>query len=101
MNALTALGLLLPGVGGLVALWGLIKTHDVYAEKPLLVMASERAGRLRDRLVSALRRLVGRPKGRNVDASVAMSGGGAFNANAVIAYGPIADDMAIRDAIAL
>jgi hypothetical protein len=101
MNALTAIGLLLQVLGGLVAFWGLVKTHDAYAEKPLAAMAKERGARFRDALIAAIQRLLRRSTGRNVDASVAMGGGGAFNARAVIAYGPIADDMPLREAIGL
>ncbi len=99
MNAVSAVGLLLQGVGGVVALWGLVKTHDAYAEKTLRTIGGERMGRVRDRAVALLRRLIGRRSGRTVEASVAMGGGGAFNARAVIAYGPISGHVPLRQAI--
>lgn len=101
MNPLTAFGLLLQVLGGLVALWGLIKTHDAYAEKPLVLMAKERAARSLDRLIAALRRLLRQPRRQTVEADLAVEGGGAFDAGAVITYPPIATDIPLREAIQL
>jgi hypothetical protein len=85
MNALTAIGLLLQVVGGLVALWGLVKTHDAYAERPAAAIARARVGRVRDLLAAALRRMFRRPLGQTVEGTAALSGGGAFTAQGVIA----------------
>ena len=101
MNALTAFGLLLQVLGGLVAFWGLIKTHDAYADRTVLTIVKNRAARVRDRLGTMLRRLLRRRTGHVVGAGGALGFGGALNARAVIAYGPVPPRMPLRDAINL
>ncbi len=101
MNALTAIGLFVQVLGGLVAFWGLVKTHDAYAERSVEAIARARVGRVRDLLASALRRMFRRPIRRTVEGTAALSGGGAFTAQGVIAYGPLPDDMPVREAISI
>jgi hypothetical protein len=54
-------GLILQVVGALVALWGLVRTHDAYAEKTLRSIAGERARTLADRTERTVRRWLRRP----------------------------------------
>ena len=49
-TVLTIAGVFLQLVGAVVALRGLIKTHDAYAEKSIQVMVLERLARVRARI---------------------------------------------------
>ena len=101
MNALTTLGLLLQVVGGFVALWGLVKTHDAYAERTVVTIVRDRVTRVRVRASVLLRRLLRRPRTHVVGVGGAVGFGGGLNARAVIAYGPIPAHTPLRQAINL
>lgn len=98
-TALSIAGVLIQLVGALVALRGLIKTHDAYAEKSIRTMVLERLARVRARIHALIDRLRRRPVHVEAMAGTAHGRGGAFGALASITWGPLAADMAVVDAI--
>lgn len=57
---LTVAGIVLQLFGGAVALRGLVKTHDAWAEKSIRTIAAERAGDVRTTIIQFARRLLRR-----------------------------------------
>lgn len=86
---LTVAGVVLQLVGAVVALRGLIKTHDAYADKSIRTLTFELLNRWRGRIVVAVNRLLGRRQHVVVGAGASIGMGGAFRARAIIGWGPL------------
>jgi hypothetical protein len=79
---LTVAGVLVQLLGAVVAIRGLIKTHDAYAEKSIRTIATKRAAVLRRSLIKAIRKLLRRP---HAEVVITGTGGGSFQMGAAIA----------------
>jgi hypothetical protein len=87
---MATLGFLLQILGALVALWGLIKTHDSYAEKTLRSIAGERARTFMDAAEREVRRWLRRPRNQTiVVAGMAGGVGMSGNVTATVTWGPL------------
>lgn len=99
-TALSLVGLAVQLLGAVVAIWGLIKTHDAYADKTIRAMLAERLDRATQRVSRSLDRLLRRPV-RPVSVSGSITMDATLSAN-VSGYGlvTISPDMSPEDAIA-
>jgi hypothetical protein len=93
-TVLTVAGVVLQLVGALVALRGLIKTHDAYAEKSIRTLSGEMAERWRARSSDYVARILRRPRNRVIGVGSAMLGVSGFRARAIVTWGPLTTDTA-------
>jgi hypothetical protein len=86
---LTVAGVLLQLVGAVVALRGLITTHDAYAEKSIRTLTGELVGRWRVRTVRVINRVLRRPQNVVVGVGGVAIGIGSMRARAIVTWGPL------------
>jgi hypothetical protein len=86
---LTVAGVAIQLVGAVVALRGLITTHDAYADKRIRTLAAERVQRWRVRTVRTINRVLGRPQNVTVGVAGAIATAGSLRARAIVTWGPL------------
>ena len=75
-------GVLLQLVGAIIALNGLIRTHDAYADRSVAAIARDKAERVRDQVAAVLQRLLRRQRTNAFAGTANLSLGGSLRAGA-------------------
>src|SRR5439155_1115329 len=75
-------GVLLQLVGDIIALNGLIRTHDAYADRSVAAIARDKAERVRDQVAAVLQRLLRRQRTNAFAGTANLSLGGSLRAGA-------------------
>jgi hypothetical protein len=89
---LTVAGVLLQLIGALVALRGLIKTHDAFADKSVRTLTGEAMERRRAWLAAFMRRLLRRRQNVVIGVGAAEMVSMMGRARAVVTWGPLTTD---------
>lgn len=98
-EALTVAGVAFQVVGAIVALQGLIKTHDAYAEKSIRLLVAQEFRGFGEQVRRALNRLLRRRQDAVARPGPASGSWGTFPARSVITWGPLDPALSEREAI--
>jgi hypothetical protein len=96
---LNVTGVLIQIVGAIIAMNGLIRTHDAYAERTVAAIARDKAERIRDQAAAVVRRLLHRRRTIAISGTANLSLGGSLRARAIVGWSPLDPKLKTRAAI--
>ena len=98
-TVVNVVGVLLQVVGAIIALNGLIRTHDAFAKRSIAAIATDKAERVRDQAGAVLRRLLRRQRTIALTGTANLSLGGSLRARAIVGWPSLDSKLKTRPAI--